>query len=77
MIFRRCYEAVSKTKNKQSFQRMTTEFFELRLNEYLIEEWKYKDYWIQLKGNLGNDYLRFQTQKKLMQFASYHLRTPY
>jgi hypothetical protein len=56
---------------------MTLEFFELRLNEYLIEEWKYKDYWKQLKGNLENDYLRFQTQKKLMQFASYHLRTPY
>jgi hypothetical protein len=29
---------------------MTPELLELRLNEYLLEEQKYEDYWKQLKG---------------------------
>ncbi len=41
---------MSDTNHKQSFQRMTPELLELRLNEYLIKEQKYEDYWKQLKG---------------------------
>ena len=41
---------ISETNHKQSFQRMTPKLFELRLNEYLIEEQKHEDYWKQLKG---------------------------
>ncbi len=41
---------MSDTNHKQSFQRMTPELLELRLNEYLIEEQKHEDYWKQLKG---------------------------
>jgi len=40
---------ISDTSHKQSFQRMTPELLELRLNEYLIEEQKHEDYWKQLK----------------------------
>jgi len=41
---------MSETNHKQSFQKMTPELLELRLNEYLREEEKYEDYWKQLKG---------------------------
>jgi hypothetical protein len=43
---------ISETNHKQSFQRMTPELLELRLNEYLVKEQKYEDYWKQLKGRL-------------------------
>jgi len=41
---------ISETNQQQSCQRMTPELLQLRLNEYLIKEQKYEDYWKQLKG---------------------------
>jgi hypothetical protein len=41
---------ISEKSHQKSFQRMTPELLELRLNEYLIEEQKHENYWKQLKG---------------------------
>lgn len=49
MIFPEMLKMISEKNHKQFFQRMTPELLELRLNEYLIEEQKYENYWKQLK----------------------------